>query len=267
MSAQYIYLVHPVRFLHTREPTYKIGKTTTNIQKYILTNYKDCESILTQKVLDCHTLEQNIIKLFDINFIKRKDLGNEYYTGDVEKMISFISSLIHTMNLSYASKKQLPLLEKKIALVSGRINKMLNEPMLNDDNDNDDNDGNNDNNINNSDGDVNDSDGDVNDSDSVIFNIKLPNKITINKYSKKKQEKTIKSFCKHIYDTKPSWYLEGQYVDIDLIEDAYKTYFDKDIAKSIISRNLKDILFTQTSRPGGVTMKKLVLYTELKKTF
>ena len=130
MSTHYIYLIHPVRFLQIREPTYKIGKTTTNIGKYIATTYKDCEVIITKKVRNCHKLEHKIIKLFNKNFIKKSLLGNEYYTGDVEKMVSLIDYLIHIMDLSYACIKQKPMIQKRLDLVQMRIDKLKEEPVL-----------------------------------------------------------------------------------------------------------------------------------------
>lgn len=91
---------------------------------------------------------------------------------------------------------------------------------------------------------------------------------TINK-SSKTPKKTIKSFCLHIYETKPDWYLEDQFIDIDIIEEAYRNYFsDTKTDKKVISRNLKDYLFNKSSRSyGGTTKKKLFTYDVLKKKF
>lgn len=93
------------------------------------------------------------------------------------------------------------------------------------------------------------------------------NNITINK-SKQTTKKTIKSFIKYIYDTKPAWYLEDQFVDMDVIEEEYKTYFnDNTTTKNMVSRLLKDKIFSKSSRTNGITKKKLFPYTILKTLF
>lgn len=93
------------------------------------------------------------------------------------------------------------------------------------------------------------------------------NNITINK-SKQTTKKTIKSFIKYLYDTKPAWYLEDQFVDMDVIEEQYKAYFnDNTTTKNMVSRLLKDKIFSKSSRTNGITKKKLFSYTILKTLF
>jgi len=90
------------------------------------------------------------------------------------------------------------------------------------------------------------------------------NIVSANK-TNKNIKKTVKTFCKDIYDNKPEWYKENQFVDIEIIEDAYRKYFNTDANRIIISRSLKDNLFTKTVRSGGITKKKLYAYDVLKK--
>jgi len=79
--------------------------------------------------------------------------------------------------------------------------------------------------------------------------------------------KSIKSFCKYIYDTKPSWYIESKYVSLCDIENAYRNYFDdNDIALSMISKKLKGSIFTNSTRINNITKKKLVSYSVLQKS-
>lgn len=79
-------------------------------------------------------------------------------------------------------------------------------------------------------------------------------------------KKTIKSFCKHIYDTKPDWYTPDALVDVKIIEDAFRDYFvDSESTASSISRLLKGKLFNTGSRIKGITMKKLFSMALLKK--
>lgn len=81
----------------------------------------------------------------------------------------------------------------------------------------------------------------------------------------KKSKKTIASFCKFIYDSKPDWYLENQYVSFDIIEDAYRQYFnDTTTGKSVISKNLNGYIFSKSTRSNNTTKKKLFAYDALK---
>jgi len=253
---QYIYLVHPIRFLQTGEPSYKIGKTTTNICKYIMANYKDCNVIFTQKVNDCHTLEKKIIKLFNKIFIKRSEIGYEYYTGDVEKMVTLITSLITSMNVSNASIKQIPMLKKRLDLVKNRTNEIKNEPVLGnvniDDDINYDNDSNNDH--------PEDKKSTVNISINLPDDVDSMNIINITKV----QKKTLDTFTNFIKTTKPDWYIEDTYVDFSIIEEAYRSYFnDHNIHTSIISRLLKNLIFTKSRRLKNVNNKLLKSFSEL----
>jgi len=90
----------------------------------------------------------------------------------------------------------------------------------------------------------------------------------ITEKSKKTSKKTIKTFCKHIYNNKPDWYEENSYVSIDIIEDEYRKYFeDTSINKSMISRYLNKSMFDGNMRTNGVTKKKLLSFKNLKKSF
>lgn len=94
---------------------------------------------------------------------------------------------------------------------------------------------------------------------------------TINKTTNKtgkSTKKTLETFYKHICDTKPSWYLEERFVEIEKIEKAYRDYFnDNSISRAMISRSLNGNLFNGTSRPSGITKKKLVSYDTLKSLY
>jgi len=79
------------------------------------------------------------------------------------------------------------------------------------------------------------------------------------------EPKTIKNFYKHLYDTKPSWYLEDKLVSIEHIVTAYRIFFGDDSTRNtIISRQLKGGLYNTGSRINNVTKKKLVKYSVLK---
>jgi len=81
-----------------------------------------------------------------------------------------------------------------------------------------------------------------------------------------KAKKTLKTFFKYICDTTPEWYKEKSYVDIEIIENAYRQYFnDYKISRSMISKQLNGILYNKSTRSNGVTKKWLNSYADLLK--
>jgi len=81
-------------------------------------------------------------------------------------------------------------------------------------------------------------------------------------------DKTLKSFYKMIYDSKPLWYKENGIVELDTIEAAYRDYFDDHVTtKAVISRQLNGKLFNPSSKATRTAKKVLVPYVELKKLF
>lgn len=93
-------------------------------------------------------------------------------------------------------------------------------------------------------------------------NVKVTNNIVV--------KKTIKTFCRHIYDTNPEWYKENEYVDFGHIENAYREYFADNITETFaISKMLNGVLFTGSTRKMDAgkrkTMKKLVKRNALKR--
>lgn len=80
--------------------------------------------------------------------------------------------------------------------------------------------------------------------------------------------KTLKSFYRYLYDTKPSWYIEDKYVDMKIIGNAYRDYFnDHETHITAISKQLRQAMFSNSRRTSGTTQKKLVTYNALKKYF
>lgn len=82
-------------------------------------------------------------------------------------------------------------------------------------------------------------------------------------------QKTIITFCEHIYDTNPTWFKENEYIDFSDIENAYRSYFKDQESKTFaISKLLNGVLFTKSQRKmedgKQKTMKKLVKKEMLK---
>jgi hypothetical protein len=88
----HIYMIREREFLKTAEPIYKIGKTT-NIKSRMPSYPKNSRLYLC---FFCSTnidvVERHLIKLFDERFVKRTDIGAEYYQGDVIEMLRILVS-------------------------------------------------------------------------------------------------------------------------------------------------------------------------------
>jgi len=274
----YIYIIHTIRFLEQNEPTYKIGKTTTNIFEYLPKKYKKTSKVIyTAEVINCHKLEREIINLFDQVFVKRIDAGLEYYSGNINKMVEIIGLLVLKEKILAETYKELPKIKQLIKEKKEYIETLLKNKVdnLNDLNKLD--------NLYGSDR-LSDSD-DIDESDTPITldesdtpitldesdtpitleDSVLPNNQLIHIDIKINNKKSLKMFYKHICDTQPSWYLEGKSVPVKIIENAYRNYFeDNTTSWTGISRQLNGKLFTKTDRSNNIVKKKLVTYMKLK---
>lgn len=83
----HLYIIQEREFIKTKENIYKIGKTT-NIKHRMPAYPKDSRLYLCfYCTTNIHVVETYFIDLFDKQFIKRTDIGREYYEGDLSKMI------------------------------------------------------------------------------------------------------------------------------------------------------------------------------------
>lgn len=106
------------------------------------------------------------------------------------------------------------------------------------------------------------------------FNINIGNS-TVNNVRTKKivnvaklEKKTLRTFYKFIYDTRPDWYEENKFVEMEIIADAYREYFNEsEIQSSVISKKLNGELFTKSTRSKGTTKKKLHAFEILRDHF
>jgi len=90
----------------------------------------------------------------------------------------------------------------------------------------------------------------------------------INNVTASNDVKTLKSFYKHLYDTKPTWYIENEFVPFGDIESAYREFFNDYTTKVMsLSRSLNKKLFIKSTRINQITKKKLVSYKVLKTLF
>ena len=89
-NPEYIYLLQECEFKNNKQEIYKIGKT----KQYNFRRFNDYpkDSLLILHVLcnNCDTLEKKLIELFNTKYIKRNDIGNEYFEGNYKNMLTDI---------------------------------------------------------------------------------------------------------------------------------------------------------------------------------
>jgi len=98
MNTDYIYLLQEREFITSKQNIYKIGKTKqNNLNRF--SQYPKGSILLFQIICnDCNITEKILIKLFDSKYIKRTDIGNEYFQGNFKNMISDIFYQINSDN-------------------------------------------------------------------------------------------------------------------------------------------------------------------------
>jgi hypothetical protein len=104
---EFIYLIKEREFIKTKEKIYKIGKTKQeNLQR--IKSYPNGSILLLYIITnDCDKKEKLIIQKFKEHFIHKKDIGNEYFTGDYNHMINIILSIISISNESSSLESSL----------------------------------------------------------------------------------------------------------------------------------------------------------------
>ena len=82
----FVYLIREREFIRLDENVYKLGKTTQLPNSRLQGYPKSSQIVLFIDVFDCHTTEKKLISAFDSLFINRKDIGREYYEGELNAM-------------------------------------------------------------------------------------------------------------------------------------------------------------------------------------
>lgn len=113
-NIEYIYLLQEREFLESRINVFKIGKSTQENLKRFKQYPKGSLLLLQSKCSDCHTCETELLQLFKKSFIKRSDIGNEYFEGNSYDMINQINKVILDTRNSESKNKEF-YIEKIIA--------------------------------------------------------------------------------------------------------------------------------------------------------
>lgn len=88
--SEYIYLLQEREFKKSGEKVYKIGRTSKDNLTRFNQYPKGSELIIQVKCMNSREMEKRLIKKFDEKYIKRRDIGNEYYEGEYKKMMKDI---------------------------------------------------------------------------------------------------------------------------------------------------------------------------------
>ena len=117
-----LYLIKLREFIKCNENVYKIGKSI-RLNKRIKSYPKNSKLELVYLCNNCNKAEQKILNIFDNEFIKRKDYGNEYYEGDVQIMINIIQNNIIGKKIDIINNI---MVEPQINNINTKINKSNN---------------------------------------------------------------------------------------------------------------------------------------------
>jgi hypothetical protein len=98
MKQGYIYLIQEREFIKTNEKIYKIGRTSQSNTSRVRQYPKGSMLLIQTMCSDCIVVELQLINLFKIEFIQRKEIGTEYFEGEHTVMIRHINDLCINAN-------------------------------------------------------------------------------------------------------------------------------------------------------------------------
>lgn len=95
-SDGHIYVVKEREFIKTKENIYKIGRSKNIVNR--MPSYPKSSKIFTiMYVKNVKEVEKFMIDRFDGLFIKRIDIGNEYYECDEDELMRECSMIVHSL--------------------------------------------------------------------------------------------------------------------------------------------------------------------------
>lgn len=89
-SYNYIYLLQEREFINSKDPIYKIGRSTQEHTKRVGQYPKGSQLLLQITCVDCNRSEKILIESFKIKYKHKKEIGNEYFVGDYKLMMDDI---------------------------------------------------------------------------------------------------------------------------------------------------------------------------------
>jgi hypothetical protein len=105
LQNHYVYLLREREFIDLNEPIYKLGKTIQQPNTRLAGYPKGSEVLLFIDVKNCHSAEKALMQRFDSRYFHCKDIGREYYEGDLNSMkrdfFDVVSNDMHRAHPSY----------------------------------------------------------------------------------------------------------------------------------------------------------------------
>jgi hypothetical protein len=125
MEVDSLYIIQLRESVRLCEDVYKIGKSKKMHNR--IKNYpKGSKIIMVIEVDDCNICEKNVIKYFKMKFKQRRDLGNEYFQGNINEMVNYYKSIcIKDITDIYCIKKARLEKESKNKLKKAEILKTI----------------------------------------------------------------------------------------------------------------------------------------------
>jgi hypothetical protein len=105
MKDEFIYILQEREFVKSNEEIYKIGKTR-GLRNRMGDYPRGSKIKLVFPCYDCDDVEKELLKMFDITFTKRRDIGIEYYQGDLKNMTNIASSYINEKHLLFNAQME-----------------------------------------------------------------------------------------------------------------------------------------------------------------
>lgn len=94
-NSGFIYIIQEREFLNLNYPLYKIGRTQKTINKRLAGYPNNSVVLFTIHVKDCIEIEKELIDLFNNKFEHAKEIGKEYFIGNLDEMTAEIVKTIY----------------------------------------------------------------------------------------------------------------------------------------------------------------------------
>ena len=107
--AQYVYLLQTSKFVESRQPIYKIGRTTQSNFKRFGNYEKGFVMLFQSSCRDCVELEKQIIILFRSRYVWRNDCGHEYFEGDQLSMMGDLCDIVRNERVTQGEGVEVPM--------------------------------------------------------------------------------------------------------------------------------------------------------------
>jgi hypothetical protein len=98
---EYLYLIHPRNLEKNDVCIYKIGRTY-DLENRLNVYPSNSVVYRVTRVINCYYAETRLISTFHKNFTHRKDIGKEYFEGDLSDMVECMQILIDAIGQEIA---------------------------------------------------------------------------------------------------------------------------------------------------------------------